>query len=299
MKPIKSFAIIGMVITMMMGLSVLNANAQSKHALLIGISDYGNDKEDPDMWANINGANDVKLLQPLFIKQGFKVTSLVDTKATYAAIIKALDLLVKNCKKGDLVYIHFSMHGQPVEDLNGDEKDGWDEALIPVDAQMRYAKGVYEGENHLIDDILEKHFNKLRTKLGIGGQLYVVLDACHSGTASRGDDEYVRGVFSGFSRSGKIYTPDRTFETNDYFHVPTQAGQSPVTFIEACRSYQQNKEVRDKNTSMWYGSLSYYVAQSMKNNAIDKSGKWIEDVKKGMDNDTRLRKQNMVIEKSK
>ena len=299
MKPIKSFAIIGMVITMMMGLSVLNANAQSKHALLIGISDYGNDKENPNMWANINGANDVKLLQPLFVKQGFKVTSIVNSNATYVAITKALDGLAKSCKKGDLVYIHFSMHGQLVDDLNGDEKDGWDEALIPVDAQMRYAKGVYEGENHLIDDILEKHFNKIRTKLGTGGQLYVVLDACHSGTASRGDDEYVRGVFSGFSHSGKIYTPDRTSETNDYFHVPTQAGQSPVTFIEACRSYQQNKEVRDKNTNMWYGSLSYYVAQSMKNNAIDKSGKWIEDVKKGMDNDTRLRKQNMVIEKSK
>ena len=278
---------------------VQKAFAQQKHALLIGISDYGNDKEDPDMWANINGANDVNLLQPLFVKQGFKVTSLVNSNATYAAITKALDGLAKSCKKGDLVYIHFSMHGQPVEDLNSDEKDGWDEALIPVDAQMRYAKGVYEGENHLIDDILEKHFNKIRTKLGTGGQLYVVLDACHSGTASRGDDEYVRGVFSGFSHSGKIYTPDRTSETNDYFHVPTQAGQSPVTFIEACRSYQQNKEVRDKSTNTWYGSLSYYVAQSMKNNAIDKSGKWIEDVKKGMDNDTRLRKQNMVIEKSK
>ncbi|MDE7089507.1 MAG: caspase family protein, partial [Prevotella sp.] len=204
-----------------------------------------------------------------------------------------------NCKKGDLVYIHFSMHGQPVEDLNGDEKDGWDEALIPVDAQMRYSKGIYEGEKHLVDDILEKYFNRIRTKLGPTGQLYVVLDACHSGTASRGDDEYVRGVCAGFSRSNKTYVPNRTYENNDYFYISIQAEQSPVTFIEACRSYQQNKEVHDKNTNTWYGSVSYYVAQSMRNNVIDKSGKWIKDVKKGMDNDTRLRKQNMVIEKSK
>lgn len=290
------------VIVFAFAISVLVANiaqAQTKRALLVGISDYGNEKEDPDKWANISGANDIKLLEPLFAQQGFAISSLADSKATYSAIIKALNKLVQSCKKGDLVYLHFSMHGQPVEDLNGDEEDGWDEALIPVDAQMRYSEGVYEGKNHLIDDTLEKYFDKIRAKLGISGQLYVVLDACHSGTASRGDGEHVRGVRDGFTRSGKNYTPDRTRETNDYFRVPTQAGQSPVTLLEACRSYQQNKEVREATTNTWYGSLSYYVAQSMKDNEIDKTGKWIEAVKSGMDNDRRLRKQNMVIEETK
>lgn len=299
MKPIKSFAIIGMVITVMIGLSVLNANAQNKRALLVGISDYGNDEEDPNKWANISGANDISLLTPLFKAQGFSVMSLIDSQATHMGIIKALEKLTRNSKKGDLVYIHFSMHGQPYEDLNGDEADGWDEALIPVDALMHYSKGVYEGKNHLLDDELEVHFDKLRHIIGPSGQLYVILDACHSGGSSRGDDDHIRGIREGFTRSGKYYTPDKTHEMNDYFVVSTQVGQSPVTFIEACRSYQQNKEVRDKSTNTWYGSVSYYVAQSMKNNAIDKSGKWIEDVKKGMDSDPRLRKQNMVIEKSK
>jgi len=275
------------------------ALAQQKRALLIGISDYGNAKEDPDKWANISGANDVKLLQPLFAQQGFSVASLVDSKATYGAIIKALDKLAKTCKSGDLVYLHFSMHGQPVEDLDGDEDDGWDEALIPVDAQMRYSKGVYEGKNHLLDDTLEKYFNRIRSKIGSKGMLYVVMDACHSGTASRGDGEHVRGVREGFTRSGKLYTPNRSKETNDYFRVPTKSGQSPVTFLEACRSYEQNKEVLDYASKTWYGSLSYYVAQAMKGNKIDKSGNWITTVKSAMSSDRRLRKQNMVIESSK
>lgn len=287
------------VVTMMMGLSTFEAKSQIKRALLIGISDYGNDREDPNEWSNISGANDVTLLSPLFEQQGYKVTSLADSKATYTNIIGALEKLVKVARKGDIVYLHFSMHGQPFEDLNGDEEDGWDEALIPVDAKMKYQKGVYEGEKHLLDDDLEDYFNKIRTKIGTDGKLYVVLDACHSGTASRGDDEHVRGVRDGFTSSGKYYTPNRTREENDYFQVSTKEGQSPVTFIEACRSYQQNREVRDRDTNIWYGSLSYYIAQSMQTYQIGETEEWIETVKSGMANDRRLRKQNVVIEKSK
>lgn len=297
MRVLNRFFLVSAVVGIVLGSQ--SAFAQQKRALLVGISDYGNTTEDPNKWSNISGANDVKLLKPLFSQQGFKVTTLVDAKATYSAIIQSLERLIKTCRKGDLIYVHFSMHGQPIEDLNGDEKDGWDEALIPIDAQMRFKKGVYEGKNHLLDDVLEKYFDKIRSKIGTKGQLYVVLDACHSGTASRGDDGHVRGVREGFTRSGKLYTPDRTQETNDYFHVPSKPGQSPVTFIEACRSYQQNKEVRDKSTGVWYGSLSYYIALSMRSIKIDASDKWIKSVKLGMSNDRRLRKQNVVIETSK
>lgn len=272
--------------------------ARIKKALLIGVSDYGNTNEDPNKWANISGANDVMLLTPLFKEQGFDVTSLVDAQATYAGITQSLKKLTKDSKKGDIVYIHFSMHGQPFEDLNGDEEDGWDEALIPVDAQMFYSEGVYDGKNHLLDDELEVYINDIRHKIGKDGQLYVILDACHSGTASRGDDDHVRGTREGFTRSGKDYTPDRTQETNDYFTVSTKKGQSPVTFIEACRSYQVNKEVRDVETNTWYGSLSYYIAQAMKEHQIGTSDDWIKSVKIGMSNNRRLRKQNVVIEKS-
>lgn len=276
----------------------LSGQAQTKKALLIGISDYGNTNEAPNKWANINGANDIALLTPLFKKQGFSVTSLVDAKATHSKITKALEKLAKRSKKGDIVYIHFSMHGQPFEDLNGDEKDGWDEALVPVDAQMVYSEGVYDGNNHLLDDELEVYFDNIRKRIGNHGQLYVVLDACHSGTASRGDNDHIRGTREGFTRSGKDYIPDRTSETNNYFKVKTEVGQSPVTFIEACRSYQVNKEILDIETNIWYGPLSFYIAQVMKEHLIDGSDAWIETVKTEMNKDRKLRKQNVVIEKS-
>lgn len=295
MRDLVRIIIVAVIVTFIGGQT---AQAETKHALFIGISDYGNTDEDPNKWANISGANDIVLLTPLFKEQGFDVVSLVDAQATHVGITKALKTLVKNSKKGDMVYIHFSMHGQPFEDLNGDEEDGWDEALIPVDAQMSYSEGVYDGKNHLIDDELEVYFNDIRHKIGPDGQLYVILDACHSGTASRGDDDHVRGTRDGFTRSGKDYTPDRTQETNDYFTVTTAKGQSPVTFVEACRSYQVNKEVRDVETNTWYGSLSYYIAQAMRDNKTVGSKEWIETIKTGMANNRRLRKQNVVIEKS-
>lgn len=298
MSQLKTIVIISAIVAMMVGLSTFNVEAQTKRALLVGVSDYGNPREDPDKWANISGANDVELLSPLFKKQGFAVTTLVDKQATYANITGVLKKVVKDAKKGDIVYLHFSMHGQPFEDLNGDEEDGWDEALIPVDAEMLYAEGVYEGKNHLLDDELEVYFNSIRNKLGPEGQLIVILDACHSGTASRGDDDHIRGTREGFTRSGKDYNPDRTQETNDYFTVDSAKGQAPVTFIEACRSYQVNREVRDVDTNTWYGSLSYYIAKSMKDNNTVGSEEWIEAIKTGMANNRRLRKQNVVIEKS-
>lgn len=274
------------------------ADAQTKRALIFGISDYGNANEDPNKWSNISGANDVDLLSPLIKQQGYKVTTLTDAQATYSGITSALRKVVKQSQKGDIVYIHFSMHGQPFEDINGDETDGWDEALIPVDAQMYFQKGKYEGEKHLIDDELEKYIAQIRSKIGSKGQLYVVLDACHSGTASRGDDEYIRGVRDGFTYSGKYYTPDRSKETNSYFRITTSIGQSPVTILEACRSYQLNREVRDTDTDVWYGSLSYYIAKAIKESITIGSDEWIDYIKTSMIRNPKLRRQNIVIETS-
>lgn len=298
MKSKKLQTIISLIIVAMMGYFSVNAEAQTKRALIVGISDYGNAKEEPNKLSNINGANDVALLSPLFKQQGYKVTTLSDAQATYSGITSALKKIAKQSQKGDIVYLHFSMHGQPFEDLNGDEADGWDEALIPVDAQKYYLKGIYEGEKHLIDDELEKYMAQIRRKIGPNGQLFVVLDACHSGTSSRGDEDRVRGVKEGFTRSGKYYTPDRSKETNEYFKIPTAKGQSPVTILEACRSYQLSYEIYDNKTKTVYGALSYYIAKAMNEYEIGQSDAWIDYVKTEKSKNKKLRRQNIVIETS-
>ena len=81
-------------------------------------------------WNNINGAEDVNLLNPILKKQGFAITSLLDEQATFDNITTQLFQFLDKTKKGDIVYLHFSSHGQPVEDLNGDEEDGTDEDML-------------------------------------------------------------------------------------------------------------------------------------------------------------------------
>ena len=109
-------------------------HGQTKSALFIGISEYSknNIEANDSIWSNIHGTNDVELLVPTLKRQDFSITTLRNKEATATKIRKTLKKFTSSCQKGDLVYIHFSCHGQPVEDLDGDEQEGWDEALVPV-----------------------------------------------------------------------------------------------------------------------------------------------------------------------
>lgn len=269
--------------------------AQNKRALLIGISDYQCINKYGG-WNNIHGKNDIDLLSSTLKNIGVTVSYLYDRDATKTEILKALNKLVSQCKTGDIIYLHFSTHGQPFEDISGDENDGWDESIVPVDAQIEYIKGKYEGENHLIDDELHEYYTKIRKAIGINGILYVVIDACHAGTSYRGEDSLItRGTNIGFSKSGKIFCPSINKQSN--FKIQKQDKQGDICLIEACRSYQSNSEI--KENGIYYGALSWYINESIKMHKIGCDFSWIYEVKKSMDKDPRLIRQNIVIESSK
>ena len=283
----------------------ISASAQTKRALVIGISDYP--KSDADSWEKINGANDAELIVPILQDQGFETTKICNEAATAEKIRKALDTLVKTCRTGDIVYLHFSCHGQPFEDLNGDEKYGWDASIIPYDAQMSFKKGMYEGQNHIIDDSLQTYFQKIRKKIGESGFACVVVDACYAGGASRRideteddeDDVFVRGTNTGFTFSGKEFRP--RIDTRSSFQIPREPGLADMTILEACRHYQTNHEI--KQSGKYYGPLSYYISLVLKNKKLTKSLDWVKDVEKQMENRCKNRLtgipiQNMVYETS-
>ena len=270
--------------------------AHEKRALLVGISDYQCVNKYGG-WNNIHGRNDVDMLYPTLISKGLSVSCLYDSEATKIGIIKALNKLASECKSGDIVYLHFSTHGQPFEDISGDEDDGWDESIVPVDAPIEYTKGKYEGENHLIDDELYEYCTQIREAIGKNGVLYVVIDACHAGKASMGiEDDVIRGTKAGFTRSGKYYRP-QTLERGNFYDIPSSPGLAKVVFIEACRSYQVNKEIVEDGK--YYGALSFYINQALSDQDLTKDIRWIDAVKDMMSKDSRLTNQNMVIECSK
>jgi hypothetical protein len=72
-------------------------------------------------------------------------------------------------------FFHFSGLGGRVKDASGDEDDGYDETIYPVDFEK------YEGESgQIIDDLI--HETMVRP-LCEGCRLTCIFDSCHSGTA--------------------------------------------------------------------------------------------------------------------
>ena len=273
--------------------------AQQKHALLIGISNYPQYDYADASWAPIHGTNDVQLISPILSKQGFKIYTLTNESATHGAIGNSLKDLENSVHSGDIVYIHLSGHGQAVEDEDGDEADGWDEAFIPFDAERSYRENGYHGENHLLDDELNTYLNTIRRKVGETGIVYVVMDACHAGSSYRGEEEqdsvYVRGTEIGFSKTGKIYTPRINRSGN--LLITSEDGMAPIYMLEACRSYEVNIEI--KQNGAFHGPLSYYIGQQLLTKPLSFEINWIEEVQSNMDKDIRLVRQHMVIESSK
>ncbi len=272
-----------------------SAVAQNKYALLVGISNYqalnkGNE------WDNIHGVNDVSLISQELKKQNFQVDTLHDVQATKANIIWGLQRLSKSVTQGSIVYIHFSMHGQPFDDeLSMVKKDeAWDESLVPIDAMITYDEK-YKGENHLVDDELNTHTDAIRSKIGQSGMLYVVVDACHAGEMSRDFGDITRGTKRGFTND----TQKRfraTSERPSYFTVSTKSGQSPVIYLEACQGKEVNREM--KFNGKYYGPMSYFIWQTISNKKIGKDTSWVNDVKKLM-NEKGPQDQKMTIEKSR
>ena len=270
-------------------------NAQRKRAFLVGISHYDTALTGYQ-WNNINGVEDVNLLGSVLKNQGFTATTLLDEQATFDNIVSRITQFINKTKKGDIVYLHFSAHGQPIEDLNGDEEDGWDESIVPVDAYKMFKKGVYEGQKHLTDDLFNKYVKRLREKIGPTGFLYVVIDACHAGTSSRANDEAVRGTHVGFTYNNKVFKPSVTKRSN--YIVEASAKMSNVLFIEACRPDQVNMEI--KVDSKRYGPLSYHIAQTLKSNPLSqKADDFLNNLKTSILNNGHWpNNQNMVTEKS-
>ena len=50
-------------------------------------------------------------------------------------IIQAMGWLARDARPGDSLFFHYSGHGGRQRDTDGDEDDGYDETILPVDFQ--------------------------------------------------------------------------------------------------------------------------------------------------------------------
>lgn len=144
----------------------------TKRALMIGINYIGQDGE-------LSGChNDVgNMMEYIKDVHGFpesNITLLMDdgqhTEPTFENIMNAYKTLVASSQAGDAVFCHYSGHGGKIRDESGDEADGYDETLVPLD---------YESAGQIRDDDL---FQALVGEMPAGVTVTCIMDCCHSGT---------------------------------------------------------------------------------------------------------------------
>ena len=104
-------------------------------------------------------------------------------------ILGSLDSIVASAKAGDTVMFYYSGHGtvQPVNPeyaQDEPEADGNDQVILPADVGP-YDIITHTIRNAIVDNELRARFDAIRAK---GAFVWAVVDACHSGTVTRGED---------------------------------------------------------------------------------------------------------------
>ncbi|CAL5867437.1 uncharacterized protein PFLUO_LOCUS1656 [Penicillium psychrofluorescens] len=163
-----------------------------RKALLIGINYFGQKGQ-------LRGCiNDVKNMSA-YLNQNFgyareDMVILTDdqqnpmSQPTKANILRAMHWLVKEARPNDSLFFHYSGHGGQTPDLDGDEDDGYDEVIYPVDFRVA---------GHIVDDEMHRIMVK---SLQPGVRLTAIFDSCHSGSAL--DLPYI------YSTSGVLKEPN-------------------------------------------------------------------------------------------
>jgi len=273
----------------------MQLHAQTKRALVIGLG-----QQQDKGWNKINGDKDVPFVQVMLKNAGFKsVTTLVNQQATKVGIIGAFKRVAASCKLGDVVYIHYSGHGQQMTDVHNDEKDGLDECWIPYDA-CRKASATYHGEKHLTDDELNVYLNAIRNKIGARGKLLVVIDACHSGDGTRGNDndvvrgvedtldvdsQNIRGLYEAFVTVKSFFMDDNNKEK--IINPKAKPLAERWITISACRSDQVNMEMKNPVV----GKLTYALWMELKNGTKVNNEEFMKRIRKFVNRNTSSRPQ--------
>ena len=142
-----------------------------KYALSVGLN-YKNTPN--ELYGCINDVKNMKtFLQSQLGYTRFTMLTDDDPKMlpTKQNILNAINSLVRVLRSGDEAFFHYSGHGILIKDVNRDEETGFDSCIIPAD---------YEKSGVISDDVIRSN---LVQRIPKGVKLYIVLDACHSGTA--------------------------------------------------------------------------------------------------------------------
>jgi len=205
-----------------------------KKAFLVGVNDY---KPAGAGGPDLNGCvNDVKDMANTLVICGFEPKHMrlcTDRSATKENILQGLKWLTTGSGPADSLVFFYSGHGSQVADTNHDEIDHSDEILCPHD--IDFGRQVF-----ITDDDLRDSF----AALPVGANLEVILDSCHSGTATRAGN----GLADGGRRSrSRFLAPPVDYS----FHIDYEPRLVRRRILQPGNSHRDALIVPGLNHTLW------------------------------------------------
>jgi hypothetical protein len=167
-------------------------------------------------------------------------------------ILDAMRWLVKDAHPHDALFFHYSGHGGQVPDKDGDEVDGLDEVIYPVD---------YKKAGLIIDDEMHRIMVK---SLPAGCRLTAIFDSCHSGTAL--DLPYI------YHSNGRLKGAQTTQRA-----LAEKATNADVISFSGCRDDQTSADT--SQSGMAVGAMSYAFVKSLTRNPVQSYQELLKSVR--------------------
>ena len=230
-------------------------SAQQKYAVFVGINDYIEFEDEPG--GDLRGAeSDALLMRSVLIDRWGvlepNTRTLLSREATKDAIRESITtFLSQRAGPDDLAIFYFAGHGSQAFDLDGDEPDGLDETLAPTDVLKTSA------ERDIRDD-------EFRVWLSaIPARVVVILDSCHSGTATRGTGPMRARILDREIPSEGGREPERVRERYD----PESMSDGSATIIEVAAAGPNQSAMEGvfltDGTGEQRGAFTYHLVRAL------------------------------------
>jgi len=238
-----------------------------KYALLIGI----NYKNTPiQLQGCINDISNMRqfLQNSLGYTRFITLTDDTPSKPTRKNILSAFNLIIGSLKPGDEAFVAYSGHGLLVADFNRDEVSGADSVIVPIDFQTA---------GFISDDLIRINVAQRVIK---GVKMYVVLDACHSGTGFdlryKVDDS---STYNKVDDSSTIHPslPPTTYIPSDwtrdqklYEFINYKETSGEVYCISGCQDEQTSEDAYIESEQTFNGALTHILLSILKSSDLKK-----------------------------
>ena len=246
--------------------------------LLVGIDEYPN--KDYQLYGAVNDILDIelslkehhkeinviKLMAPISSDSGPAPPPRLESLPTWNNFTTALKSITQKATKGDIVWVYYSGHGtlKSTTDLGLTYREnyGTDAALVLLEPDgqwgVRYLRGFELAL--LLDDMVNK-----------GLKATVVLDSCHSGSVSRGENYMVRrmpwsiDIDSEFplqsTSSGSLAVEKNTLRDAKLIS-PWLLCPQGYALLAACGPHERANEIR-VGEQRYNGALSYCMLKAL------------------------------------